>query len=49
MFNAPTFELASQTRFFFCIEAADPKFDLEATRVFPRNRSIRLTVMEVPW
>lgn len=34
VFNAPHFDRASQDRFFFCIEAADPKFDLAATRRF---------------
>ncbi len=34
VFNVPRFELATQNRFFLCIEATDPKFDREATRRF---------------
>jgi hypothetical protein len=36
VFNAPRFALASNDRFFLCIESADPLFDLAATGEFLR-------------
>lgn len=34
VFNAPGFKRASQDRFFLCVKASDPKFDLNETRQF---------------
>ena len=37
IFGAPGFDLASRNRFFLCIEARDPRFELGATRAFLRQ------------
>jgi hypothetical protein len=37
VFNVPRFRLATRDRFFLVIEAADPKFDLETTRLFLKS------------
>jgi len=34
VFNLPPFEMATQDRFFLCIECQDPRFDPEGTRRF---------------
>ena len=44
VFNAPRFALASRNRFFFCIEARDPKFDAEKVRAFLSEQQAREVV-----
>jgi len=46
VFNVPRFALASQDRFFLCIEATDPLFDRESTRRF-LERLVPRAVSEV--
>lgn len=44
VFNAPRFGLASQDKFFLVIEAADPKFNREATSAFLSSLQAREVV-----
>ena len=48
VFNAPRFALASRDAFFLCIEADDPRFDLEQARKFLESTGAR-AVSEVEW
>jgi ActD protein len=47
VFHVPGFVRASQDRFFLCIEATDPRFDLERTRQFLAGLGAA-EVVEVP-
>jgi hypothetical protein len=47
VFNSPNFALASKEKFFLCIEAADPMFDLAKSRLFLEELGPRV-VTEVP-
>jgi len=48
LFNVPEFALASQSRFFLCIQADDPKFDLDRTMRFLEGLEPR-TISEIPF
>ncbi len=41
VFNAPRFALASQNRFFLCIEAVDPLFDRDRTSAFLQSANAK--------
>lgn len=46
VFNVPQFALATREKFFLCIEATDPQFDLERTKQFLESLEA-LSVAEV--
>jgi hypothetical protein len=48
VFNVEQFQLASRNRFFLCIEADDPKFDVSETRRFMETLAPQ-SVAEVAW
>lgn len=47
LFNVPGFALASRDRFFLCIQADDPRFDREGTKLFLEGLGPK-TIDEVP-
>jgi hypothetical protein len=47
VFNVPGFALASRNRFFLCLQARDPLFDVEGSRRFLEQRAPR-TISVVP-
>jgi len=48
LFNVPQFDRSSQDRFFLCIEATDPQFDLRSTAEFLATLNPHGPVIEVP-
>jgi hypothetical protein len=47
VFNVPNFALASRNRFFLCLQARDPLFDVDRSRAFLEERAPR-TISVVP-
>src|SRR5262245_26119080 len=48
VFEVPAFARASQDRFFLCIEAVDPRFDLQRTAAFLTSLPLHGSVTVVP-
>ena len=48
VFNVPEFASVTRDRFFLCIEAVDPKFDMTSTRVFLESLA-PASIAEVPY
>jgi hypothetical protein len=47
LFNVPEFTLASQNRFFLCVEVGDPKYNREQTEaLLKRNGATNITLAE---
>ena len=48
LFNVPNFAMASQTSYFLCVQADDPKFDIDETSRFLEGLGPN-TITEVPF
>lgn len=48
VFNVPQFARASQDRFFLCIEASDPRFEIVGTNEFLNGLGASGAILEVP-
>jgi len=48
VFNVPQFAFVTRDRFFLCIEAVDPKFDMVSTRAFLESLGAH-SIAEVPY